>query len=160
MAGGVNSKWHDVSGVNGKWHDVSGGKKPSGDVSQPPAPVSPDAVPEAAGLGEAMSTYLARGGPLKGDVRRGTRYTQGPLKGMTQAQAVDRVKKMWDKAPASVREKYAAMARNQATKSEKDLANRRMAAFGRPAGGAMAADTRPRELESRTRVMGEDEEAM
>lgn len=69
-------------------------------------------IPEARGFAAALETYLARGGGRRksGASRKGGfRYTEGPMRGQTTEQATAAARRLWDRAPDSVKEKYAAM---------------------------------------------------
>lgn len=66
----------------------------------------------SAGFQAALETYLARGGPLRNDSTRGkagTRYTEGPLRGLTEEQAISRARRLWMRASPQVRAKYERM---------------------------------------------------
>lgn len=60
----------------------------------------------ASGFGEALSAFLSQGGSRRKD-KRGNRFMEGRLKGMTLDQATEKAKRMWAGASDAVKEKYA-----------------------------------------------------
>lgn len=73
-----------------------------------------DPETEARAKEAALQAYLAQGGGrrLDGGARgnkRGFRYTEGPIKGLTKGQAIAKFNLMWSKASLRVKAKYAKM---------------------------------------------------
>jgi len=69
-----------------------------------------ETIPIAAGKAAAASAYLAQGGERvsRGNRRlSGFRYTQGPIKGMTEEQAQQDFENKWTNASPEVKDKYA-----------------------------------------------------
>ena len=96
---------------------------PVGAVTQTQPMAQP--VEQAAGFGEALSSLLATGGGLQPNLRdkKSGTYQSGAIKGMTEDQAVEYGKQLWDKAPKEIKDKYASRVQNRPADSE------RMAAF-------------------------------
>jgi hypothetical protein len=66
-------------------------------------------IPQADGFALALERHLASGGGMRmgGRSRKaGFRFTEGKLRGLTVEQATQQARDLWDKAPASVKEKY------------------------------------------------------
>jgi hypothetical protein len=94
------------------------------------------AVEQAAGFGEALSSLLSTGGGLQANVRdnKAGTYKSGAIKGMTEDEAIEYGKQLWEKAPKEIRDKYASRVQNRPADSE------RMAAFNQMDQAAQAAN--------------------
>lgn len=66
-----------------------------------------ETLPRAGGFAAALETYLSRGGNTYSRGRKGTVFTQGPIRGMTVEQATQQARDLWANASPAVREKYA-----------------------------------------------------
>jgi hypothetical protein len=81
----------------------------------------------AAGYHEALASYLAQGGSIRTD-KRGSRYMEGPIKGLTKAQATAQFNQIWARSSQEVREQYAARALNRGGTVEAQLEEQRIEA--------------------------------
>jgi hypothetical protein len=66
-------------------------------------------IPQARGFAAALERHLANGGGLRksgSDRVAGAVFTKGKARGLTVEGATQQARDMWDKAPASVKEKY------------------------------------------------------
>jgi hypothetical protein len=98
--------------------DAEKAKAAEAEKTKMAANVRPETV-HAAGFGEALSSLTAGGGGLKfrGHNRPAT-YRSGAIRGMTEDQALEHGKKLWDGASPAIREKYANRAATRPTASE------------------------------------------
>lgn len=93
-------------------------------TDQQKAAAESHAAAMAAGYHEALTSYLAQGGSIRTD-RRGSRYMEGPIRGLTKAQATAQFNQLWANTSQEIRERYAARALSRGATAEVQIEQQR-----------------------------------